>query len=1167
MLALARGPSSVHPSSAPGSGSSSRQHPAAAWGGSQSGPMHRTGTAVGTGAGALPSKLHAPMTIRLSLHGLKNIKSSAPQSIPATASRESSSLKIRIPRSIPNLPEAFRKRGAIRSQPESTSTTANGPISIKRTHSAMLDTDVISPAASAPASAEATSASKHRSKSKSKSISPQSTPARFPSPAQAASETTVVAISSDMSSSEPTKTAQTTVATVSHSHGTRSADGITQPPAAGSGSVVVGAVGGSTGSTPPSGSTATVPLPGVDPDNLQPIELLRVGMGILDQLLCNTFSKSFINKVPQSVANYHVVIKKPMDLTTIEQKLWKSLELAAVDRRSGPSLLQAAAESLAVGATEGYETLLDFERDLRRIVLNAVYFNSSTHAIYKEAEDFQKLQTKILNSYRQGTLALNIPLAHESYRPELISLSEPGPLYLFRAHTLREMDRKMTDISTDLFSTFHQPIFDISTEQIGQLSPTQPRFVRMYINKNRSVLAKCRDELFARIAILTDVQVGRPYTVSNPSAATGSAAAGNVKSSGGANGATISMVRLSAKVLIGKPIGERHDMITVGDLDCPNSWITVVCVRALEIDLEVPSKFDKGILAKMRHEVVPYSSESKIGVEHQRAFADALGLQLPTTGRAAYAYGLGGQRSAIPALTSTPPLPTSTQSPATPATTITSTPASAGPGSPIVSVSFPKINSSSPVASSAMESTPDSSKNGQKLSLNSWVNLHDEGPTGRYMVKLRIPSSLFKGIHRPPASAETNSASGTGSAIQRIVVSMPSTPTSSQRVHALSSQVPATAASPTSDQESLSAPDRMLLNEQVTKRGDRMLKDLKVAAKKQNVPYTRWSDIEPTLTVDTAHGLFKRIFHVRGQGGLVIQNFKEMDAESFGQRVREVACLLRLRGLEGVGQIQSVIENDEDHLVGLSMTKYAYTLKQYATNARRHPTPCQKLCLVRDMVSAMCDIHKAGLAHRDLSEVNIMVDEDTKERLADQSPRPHVKVIDFGKSVFVDRNEVERWSMEEKVSEEELSLLPLVVLPPDHGYKLYRSILTLPKNKQDHTPLPPLDPRAEDVYSLGVLIWRTFSGKSPWDGTIEDDLKTIRYLVSNDAQIKFQLEREVEGPVSRQLLLHCLTAQAETRWTTQQLKDWLDQPEVADELLKEFEALGGGRKKVRKNLD
>ncbi|KAI8598296.1 kinase-like domain-containing protein, partial [Dissophora ornata] len=247
--------------------------------------------------------------------------------------------------------------------------------------------------------------------------------------------------------------------------------------------------------------------------------------------------------------------------------------------------------------------------------------------------------------------------------------------------------------------------------------------------------------------------------------------------------------------------------------------------------------------------------------------------------------------------------------------------------------------------------------------------------------------------------------------------------------------------------------------------------------------------------------------------------------------------------------------------------RYPYTLKQFATNARRHPTPCQKLSLVCDMVSAMCAIHNTGLAHRDLSEVNIMVDEDPNDLLEDQSPRPHVKVIDFGKSVFVERDEVQRWSMQDHISEDELQLLPLVVLPPDHGYKLYRSILTLPRTKLDHEPLKPVDPRSEDVYSLGVLIWRTFSGKSPWNGAIEDDLRTIRYLVSSDSQIKFQLEREVAGPVSRELLLRCLTAQAETRWTTQQLKDWLERPEVAAELLKEFEALGGGRKKVRKNLD
>lgn len=107
----------------------------------------------------------------------------------------------------------------------------------------------------------------------------------------------------------------------------------------------------------------------------------------------------------------------------------------------------------------------------------------------------------------------------------------------------------------------------------------------------------------------------------------------------------------------------------------------------------------------------------------------------------------------------------------------------------------------------------------------------------------------------------------------------------------------------------------------LTRRELQLLRDLKVAAHERHIPYTRWSDIEPTLTADSAFGLFKRIYHVQGNDELVVQNFKEMDVESFEQRVREVACLLKLRGLEGIGQIQSVIDDEKDQLVGLSMTK------------------------------------------------------------------------------------------------------------------------------------------------------------------------------------------------------------------------------------------------------
>ncbi|KAF9124565.1 Receptor-interacting serine/threonine-protein kinase 1, partial [Mortierella sp. GBA39] len=1139
--------------------------------------------------------------------------------------------KLHIPGDLESLPDAFRRRGVIRSHPPSivpvgSEGTRAGPTSLKRTHSSMLQEDLqgsghyislvpaihpedqsrkmarrvdlgslpqhlaqaknlairstkgtlstalspslnngsqstlssaslstpsstISTADHSPANPAITSLQRQRTKSKSKSSSPTSTPVRFPSPGQGSSESAAPSKASAKQDSS-----RNASASASHGHVTRSNEGI---PANGTNTTATTTTSnGNTGTGPEATSPppATLSTSGTsgqsDPEvDLEPIDLIRVGVGILDNLVSHTFSKSFITKVPQSVANYHVLIKKPMDLWTIEQRLWKTLEASGAKSGAPPSasILLAAAGAMSMSVTEAYNSLADFERDLRRIVQNAMFFNSATHTIYKEAHEFQNSYLGQLDNFRKGALEFG-PLPHESYKPELLSMTLPGPLYLFRAHTPREMDRKMTDISTDLFSSLHQPIFDIATDQIGQLSPERPRFVRMFINKNRSLLAKCGDERFARVAILTDIQVSKPYMGSfgdgsEYSKADSSPGPGRPKSSGAQGGPT-SMVKMTAKVLIGKPIGERHDMVTVGDLDCPNAWMTVACVRAMEVEVEVPARFEKGVLSKMRHEVVPYSSDPKNTPEHQRVFASALNILLPGIAKT---FQNQGQ---TPALIDTPQSILSS-----PPSSASTPPATKGLGLGITTpTTVSEATSTSPRKRGA-SSTVATTTAGAASSKSAWVDIQDGGPKGRYLVKLRLPAAIRNTRRRGMSSAGISMDSP-----HIASTSTPSTPLIPGRVHVLSSQVPA-APSHLSDKESLSAPDWMLLNEQVTKRGSKMLQDLKAVARQKKVPYARWNTIEPTLTVDSAHGLFKRIYHVRGQPGLVVQNFKEMDAESFDQRVRE------LRGFQGVGQIQSVIDNEDDHLVGLSMTKYAYTLKQYATNARRHPTPCQKLSLIREMVSAMCAIHRAGLAHRDLSEVNIMVDEDPHELLEDQSPRPLIKVIDFGKSVFVNPAEVQRWSMRDHVPKEELALLPLVVLPPDHGYKLYRSILTLPKTKHDHTPLAPVDPRSEDVYSLGVLIWRTFSGKSPWNGAIEDDLKTIRYLVSSDSQIRFQLEKEVAGTMSRELLLRCLTARAETRSTTQQLKDWLNQPEVASGLLQEFEALGGGRKKVRKNLD
>ncbi|KAG0259489.1 Receptor-interacting serine/threonine-protein kinase 1 [Mortierella polycephala] len=1320
--------------------------------------------------------------------GVKN----ATQAIaPTTASTDSTSFKIRVPRDLPNIPDAFRKPDSTRSQP-STSPGRQSPrppinartlsdgsdtrqqqpqqtISVepeqadatKRTHGEMLSenagqTRYYSIFEARPAAEKkmksATMGSGHSNltKARGKALGTQAkiTTPRSPLNSNLMPVTTPMSAGAQPSTSTASYSAgkkavrqEVLEVPLTHSPTAKRQRGKSKSKSNSPAPTPVrfptptslgGGIGGDVeeaSQRSQSVTTESMPISSavtVEFSETGPLELVRAGTTILDRLLSNPVCMSFVNKVSHSVTNYHAVIKKPMDLTTIERKLWQSLE--KTDNNEGspstPSTPALVDSTNHINPSEGYSNLDDFEQDLRRIYQNATYFNPPGHAIYKQAQAYKVLYTGLLLAYREHRLVPNPEMPQELYSPSMISISEPSPLYLFRAQLIREMDRKMTDVSVDLFSTLHQPLFETMYEP-KDMSPENPRFVRMYINKNRSFLSNCRDERLAKVVILSDLQSGKPFFEA-PRYLPG----GTTKTGGGTR-----MVRIKGRAMIGKPIGERHDMITVGDLDCPSAWIMVACVRAFNFEADIPYKFEKGTLSKMRHEVVPFDVKSKMSPEHQCAFADALGVKLPSLKMFAKdprsppsvnqdlgaspasqsspllvsTSGLATVASASPSPSSSSPLLSSAQAgerkltpsltfgtgvedqgqqhvnapltrhasqpgllrqaqrqriPGTiqqPEPTMSIEPYSATeqemehdlqepksqstpelrpklePGldmdmdmnlgsiskqkqslesepmlesEPTAEPNLerrskaepePKGNEAVPTGSYATKDTVvdgeerpglgvevrQGEEGGTGVRIEPMVEIEDMERDGRYLVRMKVPkywsganlfvtSAFTENPHSPvpKASTTTNVLSAPPStSFMDNIASLSASMTASSEADD-SNTVPEdilpveTLATPmevdTASAISSTSPESLRT---LTKREQQMLRDLKAEARTRNVPYVSWIEIEPTLTVDSAHGLFKRIYHVQGDDGLVVQNFKEMDSESFEQRVCEVACLLKLRGLDGVGQIQSVIDDERDHLVGLSMTKYAYTLKAYATNTRRHPSPCQKLSLVRDMVSAICSIHGAGLAHRDLSEVNIMVDEDPVQRLSDNTPRPWVRVIDFGKSVFVEPEEVKRWSMQEKVSEEELALLPLVVLPPDHGYKLYRSILTLPRSKHDHNPLPPVDPRSEDVYSLGVLIWRTFSGKSPWNGAIEDDIRTIRYLVSSDEQIQFQLEREVAGKKSRELLLKCLTAEASTRWTADQVREWLEQPEVLAELLKEFQALGGGRKRTRKNLD
>ncbi|KAG0085930.1 Receptor-interacting serine/threonine-protein kinase 1 [Podila epicladia] len=841
----------------------------------------------------------------------------------------------------------------------------------------------------------------------------------------------------------------------------------------------------------------------LEAEDIDPLELVRVGQSILDRLLNNPVCQYFINMVPLTANNYHAVIKKPMDLTTMERRLWRTIKVSFTPSFSYtvPDALQTTGSDIS---TAGYANLRELESDFNRIYQNAVYFNPPAHIINKQAQAFRGLYKGLSLAFKDERLLPTNPLPQEVYRSDMVSLSKPGSLYLFRACTPREMDHKMTDLSNELYTALHQPLFEAGDE-LEKVTPESPRFARLYINKNRSILSRIRDQLDAKVLVLSDIRVTRPAS---------KVATADRKPT------DAHMVTLQARAIVVKPLGDKHDMITVGDLDCPIAWIMVAVVKSANITVDVPRRFERGVLSKMKHEIIPFNKTDKAGLDCYSVMVEALGLNSSPSAEVLSTLAPESVTPLVKAVSKTDHLSSSR-------------------------------NGAVQINQARKRSLSDTDFSPQNTAISS-KQLRPTSPPPA--VPITVFPSLAPGAQVQPQPTPNLSGYDSPASMSSISTTTSSTSNAPMEID--------TVANPMSDSQSPTYP-----GVQLTPREQQMLQSLKVAAQQMNVPYVSWNSIKPSLTMDTAQGLFKRIYHFQDDDSVVAQNFKEMDSESFEQRVREVACLVKLRGLAGVGQIQSVLDDEDGHLVGLSMTKYTYTLKAFATNARKPLTACQKLSLVLDIVEAVALIHGAGLAHRDLSEVNIMVSEDPISRLADDSPRPWIRVIDFGKSVFVRPEDVKRWSIQEHVSDEELALLPLVVLPPDHGYKLYRSILTLPRSKGDHNALPPVDPRLEDVYSLGILIWRIFSGKSPWNGAIEDDLKTLRYLVSSDSQIKFQIEREVHGKISRELLLKCLTAESETRSTAEEIKDFLAQEGVAAELLKEFEALGSGRKKTRKVLD
>jgi hypothetical protein len=94
---------------------------------------------------------------------------------------------------------------------------------------------------------------------------------------------------------------------------------------------------------------------------------------------------------------------------------------------------------------------------------------------------------------------------------------------------------------------------------------------------------------------------------------------------------------------------------------------------------------------------------------------------------------------------------------------------------------------------------------------------------------------------------------------------------------------------------------------------------------------------------------------------------------------------------------------------------------------------------------------------------------------------------------------------------------------------------------------------AEDMYSLGTIIWKIFAETEPWYGILDTDLRSLRETVSDDYLIEQALLREVSGKLSRDLLLQFLKVGPENRKSAADILKWIQEPKIKKKLIQEWQ--------------
>ncbi|CAB4493284.1 unnamed protein product [Rhizophagus irregularis] len=288
--------------------------------------------------------------------------------------------------------------------------------------------------------------------------------------------------------------------------------------------------------------------------------LLRLGTYMLDCFVSQGWCRPFIKPVQESARIYHLRIARPMDLLTVEHKLWAGEYDGAVSK---------------------------FYDDLAQIIYNAFKFHEENSVIFKEADSmltcFVNLTTKFskpphdINKLDFALAQIGAKLPHEEFDdvcrvvPNIKSKIYIVPLYSFLQVTRSGSNvaklpyaaaERLDPMSSSLFDTFEReslpPVKFQPTE-------THCNFSRLYITKGSKNIKKCRDERNAILVIVKDVS----YEISEN--------------------------RLRCNVIISKPFGELRDLDTF-ELSDARYWIRVALLDKKALDLKVGPKFFKEYL-------------------------------------------------------------------------------------------------------------------------------------------------------------------------------------------------------------------------------------------------------------------------------------------------------------------------------------------------------------------------------------------------------------------------------------------------------------------------------------------------------------------------------------------------------------------------------------------